>query len=146
MKRGQISLDFLFAVTLIGITALNIVYVASSERVHSETFDTVSKLKAFSIDVRDSVVKVYSSGNGFTLRKDLPMELGAGDNVTLVLAPPDKLLINATIGGRRYSVIQKVPLSLHRKSSVVLTSENRAFLIRAQYNETGGWIDVTLST
>lgn len=101
MRKGQISLDFLFAVTLIAITMVNLVHIASIEQAHSEAFDTVAKLKAFSIDVRDTVVKAYAVGDGFTVRKRLPIELDSGgDEVTIkLIAPPSNITIDAYIGG-----------------------------------------------
>ncbi|WP_297089726.1 hypothetical protein [Thermococcus sp.] len=145
MKRGQISLDFLFAVTLITITMLNLVYIADSERAHSETFDTIAKLKAFSIDVRDSVVKVYTAGDGFTVRKELPINLDAGDKVTVSLLAPDSVVVNATIGGKGYRVAQRSPVPIYENTSVTLTGADRDFSIVATYNETEGRLDVTLS-
>jgi len=146
MKRGQISLDFLFAITLITLTMVNVVYIANSERAHSETFDTVTKLKAFSIDIRDTVVKVYSSGDGFSVRKGFPIELGEGDRVNVSLITPNSLIVNASIGQRSYIIVQQIPIILHENSSVILTRERTEFVITADYDETEGRLDVVLSS
>ena len=145
MKRGQISLDFLFAVTLITITMLNLVYIADSERAHSETFDTIAKLKAFSVDIRDSVVKVYAAGDGFTVRKELPIKLSSGDRVAVSLVTPNSIVVNASLGGRGYTVVQRSPVPIYRNSSVTLTDTKGDFGIVATYNETEGRLDVVLS-
>lgn len=146
MKRGQISLDFLFAITLITITMVNLVYIANSEVAHSETFDAATKLKAFSVDVRDSVVKVYSAGDGFSIRKELPIELNAGEGVTITLdSSTNTVIVNATLGGRTYRVNQPSPVPIGRDSSVTLTDTKRDFWIVAEYNETEGRLDVFLS-
>ncbi|WP_240911977.1 MULTISPECIES: hypothetical protein [unclassified Thermococcus] len=147
MKRGQISLDFLFAVTLITLTMVNLVYIASSETTHAETFDAVAKLKAFSIDVRDSVVKVYAVGDGFSVKKELPMDLDSGDKVTITLVPSnDTIMISATIAGRKYLVIQNSPVPIYRESSVTLTEADREFQIAATYNEMEGRLYVDISS
>ncbi|WP_240920769.1 hypothetical protein [Thermococcus sp. CX2] len=135
--RAQISLDFLFAVTLITLTMVNLVYIASSETSYAETFDVITKLKVFSIDVRDSVTKVYAVGDGFSIKKELSMSLDAGDKVTVTLVPSnDTIMINATIAGRKYLVIQKSPVPIYRESSVTLTAAKKEFHIVATYNET----------
>jgi hypothetical protein len=147
MKRGQISLDFLFAVTLIALTMVNLVYIANSERSHAETFDTATKLKIFSVDVRDSLTKVYAAGNGFTLRKEAPFTLQGGDYINITLSPVDNLInVTAVVGGETYRVVQKSPVPILRESSVKLTPENPEFYITAQYNETEGRLYVRVSS
>ncbi|ANF22691.1 hypothetical protein [Thermococcus piezophilus] len=145
--RAQISLDLLFAVTLITLTIVNLAYIASSETSYAETFDVITNLKVFSIDVRDSVAKVYAVGDGFSIRKELPMSLNEGDKVTVTLVPSnDTIMISATIAGRKYLVIQNSPVPIYRESSVTLTEADREFQIVAKYNETEGRLYVDVSS
>ncbi|ASI98346.1 hypothetical protein [Thermococcus celer] len=146
MRKGQISLDFLFAVTLIAITMVNLVHIASIEQAHSEAFDTVAKLKAFSIDVRDTVVKAYAVGDGFTVRKRLPIELDSGDEVTIKLIAPSNITIDAYIGGESYHVVQRAQVPIYKNSKVTLTATNMEFNVTATYNEAEGRVDVVLSS
>jgi len=147
MKKGQISLDFLFAATLIALTLVNLVYIGNSEISHAETFDIITKLKVFSIDIKDSIVKVYAAGDGFSVRKELPITLNAGDKVTVTLVPSnDTIMVNATIAGRKYLVIHNSPVPIYRESSVTLTDVDREFQIVATYNETEGRMYVGISS
>ncbi len=147
MKRGQISLDFLFAVTLIAITMVNLVYIANSERSHAETFDTATKLKIFSVDVRDSLAKVYAAGSGFTLKKTAPFTLRGGDYINITLSPTGNMInVTAVVDGEMYKVVQKSPVPILMGSSVTLTPENPEFHITAEYNETEGRLYVWISS
>ncbi len=148
MRKGQISLDFLFAVTLIAITMVNLVHIASIEQAHSEAFDTVAKLKAFSIDVRDTVVKAYAVGDGFTVRKRLPIELDSGgDEVTIKLIAPSNITIDAYIGGGVLPRGSEAQVPIYKNSKVTLTATNMEFNVTATYNEAeGGRVDVVLSS
>ncbi|WP_054841100.1 hypothetical protein [Thermococcus peptonophilus] len=70
MGRGQLSIDVIFALTLITLTVLSLVSLASHQVESAELMDKTSKLKVFAIDLRDTVVKVYSSGGpGFSVKK-----------------------------------------------------------------------------
>ena len=146
MKRGQISLDFIFAITLVTLTMINLVYIASSETTYAETFDVATKLKAFSIELRDSVVKVYAVGDGFSVKKELPIDLNLGDKVTVTLVSSnDTIVVNATISGKKYLVIQNSPVPIYRDSSVTLTENDRDFEISATYEAAEGRLYVDVS-
>ncbi len=146
MKRGQISLDFLFAVTLIALTMVNLVYIANSERSHAETFDTATKIKIFSVDVRDSLAKVYAVGDGFKVRKNAPFKLYEGDYINITLSPTGNLInVTAVVSGEIYQVTQKSPIPIWRKSSVKLTPSDPEFYITAEYNRTEGRLYVQVS-
>ncbi len=145
--RGQISLDFLFAVTLMALLTLNLVYIGTSQRTGAEAFDVTTKLKVFSIDVRDSVTKVYSIGSGFEVKKEIPFELKNGDYVIVRLNnATDSVQIAAQIGGKEYYVEQKLQVPLYKESVILLQAgSGTSFWIRGIYNETEGRVDVVLS-
>ena len=127
--KAQISIDFLIALTLITITAVNLISLGLSQMKDAETFDTSSKLKVFAIDVRDTVAKVYSSGRGFKIRKSWPFNLGPGDNITIALQTPGMLNITAFIGGEKYIVIEKLQVPITQNTSVILQINSPDFWI-----------------
>ncbi|MBP1911751.1 hypothetical protein [Thermococcus stetteri] len=146
MKKGQLSIDFMFAVVLVMITVLDLVYIASGEQARAEDFDVAAKVKAFTIDVRDTVVKVYSMGDGYKVRKEVPLNLGPGDSVSVVLDSADnKIKILARVGEKSYYSEQRVPVPVYESSSVTLNSVSRDFWIVAEYNKTEGKTYVTFS-
>ncbi|MDI3475312.1 MAG: hypothetical protein PWQ79_621 [Thermococcaceae archaeon] len=146
MARAQVSIDFLFAVVLVMLTVLNLVYIATGERAQAEEFDLLAKLKVFTVDVRDTTVKVYSVGDGFRVRKELPIELKPGEWVVVALnSKTDKVVVTAKIGGKSYKTEQKLSVPIYEDSSVNLTSGNSVFWIEAEYDKTGGKTNVTLS-
>ena len=146
MRRGQISVDFLFAVTLVMLTVLNLVYVATNETTQAENFDTLSKLRVFSIDVRDSVAKVYSVGSGFKIKKEAPLKLEPGDWVRVKLDnATNKVVITAHIGEKDYYTAQKLPVPIGEDSEVLLTQTHESFWITAEYNEEEGRLYVKVS-
>ena len=146
MRKGQISLDFLFAVTLISILTLNLVYIGTTQKTQAETFDLTTKAKVFAIDVRDSVAKVYAMGDGFKVKKDLPFRLQSGDSVVVLLDNvTDVIVIMGTVGGKRFYVEQKSQIPIYVRSKVVLTTGHSSFWVRAVYNKTEGRLYVELS-
>ncbi|AMQ18916.1 hypothetical protein [Thermococcus peptonophilus] len=143
MGRGQLSIDVIFALTLITLTVLSLVSLASHQVESAELMDKTSKLKVFAIDLRDTVVKVYSSGPGFSVKKTVPMNLSAGDEITVVLnSTSGRLEVSAVIGGERYRVYQNLPVPLVATSSVTLNSASPDLWVYATYNQTAGAIDV----
>ncbi len=145
MKRGQLSLDLLFAVTLIAITMLNIIYTADEQITYTQTLDVTARLKIFSIDLRDTVIKAYSIGEGYSLRKQVPFTLNAGDNIIVTLnSTLNVLQINATIDNVRYYVVQNITVPIYVDSRVVLNSTVTSFWI--EVNRTGDVIYVTFRT
>ncbi len=145
MRRGQLSLDLLFAVTLIAITMLNVIYTANEQIAYTQTLDTTARLKIFSISLRDSIVKAYAMGNGYSVRKTLPFSLNAGDSMTIVLNSTANILqVNATIDGVSYYIVQNITVPLHVTSNITLTSATTEFWIYA--NRTGDEVYVTLRT
>lgn len=146
MKKGQLSIDFMFAVVLVMITVLDLIYIASSEQARAEDFDVAAKVKAFTIDIRDSVVKGYSIGDGYKIRKEVPLELSSGDSVTVILdQDTNTVKVLASVGGKSYYSEQKVPIPIYRSSSVILTSANEDLWIVVDYNEGEGKTYVTIS-
>ncbi|WP_297504091.1 hypothetical protein [Thermococcus sp.] len=143
MKRAQLSIDLLFAVTLISLTILSLVSMSVHEAQGARTLDTMAKLKVFTIDLRDTVTKVYSTGQGFAVRKDSPILLAAGDIINVTLnASSDQVEVSALIGGRRYFTAQKLQVPLVSDSNVTLSSSNEIMWVVAAYNETVGMVDV----
>ncbi|WP_324735173.1 hypothetical protein VFC49_08430 [Thermococcus sp. SY098] len=72
MKKGQLSLDLLFAVLLIIVTLTNLTYMATSEISHAESFDTFTKVRLFSSTLVDHSAKVYAIGEGYKVREVAP--------------------------------------------------------------------------
>ncbi|AEK73037.1 hypothetical protein GQS_05685 [Thermococcus sp. 4557] len=146
MRRGQISLDFLFAVTLVMITMLNVVYIANSERGNAETFDTVSRLKVFSVDVRDTVAKVYASGDGFSVRKTAPFTLKSGEKIVVRLKADDNTItVIGIIGGKRYTIVQKSPVPIYQDDSIQLSSNRAEIWIVAREEEGKTYVELQAS-
>jgi hypothetical protein len=146
MRKGQVSIDLLFAVTLMMLTVLNLVYIASSQTTQAESFDTLTKVKVFSVSLRDTVTKVYAVGDGFKVRMEFPIELKSGDSVIIELDnSTDKLEVVANIGGKMYTIYQDIPFSLTKSSKITLTPENRYFWVVGEYDEKEGKLYVTLS-
>ncbi|AFL94975.1 hypothetical protein CL1_0770 [Thermococcus cleftensis] len=145
MRKGQISLDFLFAVTLVMITMLNVVYIATSEKGNAETFDVTARLKVFSVDIRDTVAKVYASGDGFSVRKTSPFPLKSGEGIVIRLnADDDTITVIGIIGGNTYTVVQKSPVPIYTDSSVQLNQDTDEVWIVAR--EEGGVTYVEIQT
>ncbi|NJE05779.1 hypothetical protein E3E36_06400 [Thermococcus sp. M36] len=145
MGRGQITIDLLFAITLVTITMLSLVSFAVSERASATVLDTGAKLKVFSVELRDAVVKAYSGGGGFRLKKVSPIPLSAGDNITVSFdGNRNRIVIDASIGGRKYRVVQNSMIPFHENSTVVLTQNNTEFWVAVVYNQTEGLLHVRL--
>ncbi|BAD85855.1 hypothetical protein, conserved [Thermococcus kodakarensis KOD1] len=143
MGRGQLSIDVIFAFTLITLTVLSLVSLASRQVESAELTDKTSKLKVFAIDLRDTVTKVYSSGPGFSVKKTVPMNLRAGDKITVVLnSTSGRLDVSAVIGGEHYRVYQNLPVPLVATTNVTLNSTSPDLWVYATYNQTAGAIDV----
>jgi uncharacterized protein (UPF0333 family) len=145
MKRGQLSLDLMFAVTLIMLTLVSALSLASHQEESARTLDSASKLKVFAIDIRDTVIKAYASGPGFTIKKRYPYELKGNDEVLIVLNSTDnRLEVSAKLDGSTYTVYQDIPIKLVATTSVILNSTVRTFNVTVHYNETAGAVDVRL--
>ncbi len=145
MKRGQLSLDLLFAVTLISITMLNVIYTANEQIAYTQTLDTTAKLKIFSISLRDTIVKVYAVGDGYSVKKKLPFSLNPGDSVRIVLnSTSNTLQINATLDNVAYYIVQNITIPVYVTSNITLTYTATEFWIYA--NRTGEVTYVTLKT
>jgi len=143
MRRAQITFDFLIAIMLITVTVAGIVSIASGEIANARTFDTASKLKVLAVDLRDTVVQLYSTGGGFTVRKEVPFEINSGDSVTITLnATTNSVEITAKLGGKSYRVAQKLQVPLYETSSITLSSGEREFNVTAQ--NVGGEVHVLL--
>ena len=146
MKRGQISIDLLFAVTLVSLTMLSLVSIATQETVASSTLDATAKLKVFSIDLRDTIVKAYSLGTGFSVQKRLPFILGSDDEVRIILNSTNgNLVIYATLDGRSYNTTQRIAVPITRDSSITLYPNDTTFWISIVYNKTEGTVNVLLT-
>ena len=144
MRRGQISIDFLFAITLISITLLNMVYIANMQKSHAETFDVTTRLKVFSVGIRDSVAKVYAVGNGFALKKGSPFNLNKGDSITIQLVSgANKIVVTGYINGKKYVTVQRSPVPIYQNQSITMTPDKSEIWIKAQ--DKGGKTYVELS-
>ncbi|CAD5243409.1 hypothetical protein [Thermococcus camini] len=146
MRKGQISLDFLFAVTLVMITMLNVVYIATSEKGNAETFDVTARLKVFSVDIRDTVAKVYASGNGFSVRKTSPFPLKSGERIVVRLKAEDNTItVIGVIGGKRYTVVQKSPVPIYQDDSIQLNPTRDEIWIVAREEEGKTYVELQTS-
>ena len=133
MRRGQITFDFLIAIMLITVTVAGVVSVASGETRNARTFDTAVKLKVLAVDVRDTVTQVYAAGDGFTVKKEIPFELKAGDSVTITLnSTSGTVEITALIGGKTFRVGQRLPVPISSTSSITLGPGEREFNVTAR--------------
>ncbi|QDA30676.1 hypothetical protein FH039_02285 [Thermococcus indicus] len=117
--RAQLSLDLLFAVTLIMLTVVSLINLSNQEIMGAKTFDKQTRLKVFAIDLRDTVTKAYSAGPGFSVRKDFPIPLAGSDVVTVTLnATSNMLKVDALISGRRYVTYESIPVPVKRTTTV----------------------------
>lgn len=146
MRKAQLSLDLLFAVTLMTLTVVSLISLATHEVEGARAFDASTRLKVFTIDLRDTVTKVYAAGDGFAVRKTIPFELKSGEYVKVILnATSNELKVEAEINGGKYTTVQRIPVPLISNSTVTLTPSNNELWIVCQYNETAGGIDVKVS-
>ncbi|HII60342.1 hypothetical protein [Pyrococcus horikoshii] len=128
--RSQVSIDFLIALTLVTITALNLISLGLTQMEEAKSFDLSSKVKVFAIDVRDTVTKVYSCGEGFAVKKTWPFELNPGDEIIVSLETSGIVNVTLITGGKRYTVIERLQVPIAENSSVILTTEKRNFWIK----------------
>ncbi|NJE54614.1 hypothetical protein [Thermococcus sp. 21S9] len=141
--RGQISLDLLFAVAIISITMLSVMNVALSEKTETEVLGTSAQLKAFAIDLRGTVARLYSSP-GMTVVKEAPVELGPGDWINVTLTADGYLRVRAQIGGREYVVVEKLQVPPGTTSSVLLTQSAPVFKVSSRRSPDG--VEVVVET
>ena len=147
MRRAQLSIDLLFAVTLVSLTVVGLIGLSTQEIEGTKTFDAITQLKVFSVDLRDTVSKVYSVGDGFSIRKDAPFPLGPGENLTVTLnSTSNRMEIVAVIDGRTYKTEQQLQVPIISNSSVTLNSTIKSLWVVAKYNETLGMVDVKVQT
>jgi len=146
MRRGgQITFDFMIAFMLISVTVAGAVSLANGELSTATTLDKTARLKAFAVDVRDTVTKVYSIGGGFTVVKDCPIELGKGDSISITLnSSSNSVTVEAVLSGKRYLVVQRLQVPVYTTTSVTLDGERSSFNITAVYNAAEGRTYVTL--
>ena len=141
--RGQVSLDLLFAVAIIAITMLSVMNVALSEKTEADVLGTSAQLKAFAIDLRGTVARLYSSP-GMTVIKESPIELGPDDSINVTLTAGGYLRIRAHIGGREYVIVQKLQVPPGTTSSVLLTRAAPEFKVSSRRSPDG--VQVVLET
>jgi len=141
--RGQVSLDLLFAVAIIAITMLSVMNVALSERTETEVTGTAAQLKAFAIDLRGTVARLYTSP-GMTVVKESPVKLGPGDSINVTLTEDGYIRIKAQISGREYVLVQKLQVPPGTTSSVVLTQAAPEFKVSSRRSPDG--VQVILET
>jgi len=139
MKKGQLSLDLLFAVLLIIVTITNITYLATSEITHAESFDTFTKVKLFSSTLVDHSAKVYAIGEGYKIREVAP-DLNGGTIRIIFDGTTNRIIVNATVNDRSFWITKNstVPLC----NSTVNLNSNEEFWIVAYYNTTEGMLYV----
>ncbi|AIU69573.1 hypothetical protein TEU_04025 [Thermococcus eurythermalis] len=140
--RGQISLDLLFAVTIISITMLSVMNVALSEKAEAEVVGASTQLKAFALDLRGTVARLYAAP-GMTVMKTAPLELQPGDLINVTLKSDGRLIVKAHIDGRDYVVIQELQVFPGVDSSVVLTPSREEFKIKSRRLPDGVEVTVT---
>ncbi|WP_457741968.1 hypothetical protein [Thermococcus sp.] len=136
--RGQISLDLLFAVMLVSLTVIGLVGWGMNQAGETTTIGKAAQLKVLAVDVRDSVAKVYASGPGFTVIKELPFQLGTGEWVNITLYKNQTLLVRAELGGKEYRVVERLQVPVGVTSSVLLLPGNETFQITSVRLSTGG--------
>ena len=136
--RGQISLDLLFAVMLVSLTVIGLVGWGMNQAGETTTMGKAAQLKVLAVDVRDSVAKVYASGPGFTVIKELPFQLKTGEWVNITLYENQTLLVRAELGGKEYRVVERLQVPVGVTSSVLLLPGNETFQITAVRLNTGG--------
>ncbi|WP_297534614.1 hypothetical protein [Thermococcus sp.] len=136
--RGQISLDLLFAVMLVSLTVIGLVGWGMNQAGETTTMGKAAQLKVLAVDVRDSVAKVYASGPGFTVIKELPFQLKTGEWVNITLYKNQTLLVRAELGGKEYRVVERLQVPVGVTSSVLLLPGNETFQITAVRLNTGG--------
>jgi len=141
--RGQLSLDLLFAVTLVSLTVISMISLADHEVESAKVFDVSAKLKVFTIDLRDTVIKVYAAGDGFAVKKTSPLKLKSGEYIKVILnESSNELEVEAKINGKTYVTVQKIPVPIVSNSTVTLIPANEELWIVCKYNTTIGEMDV----
>ncbi len=130
--RGQITIDFLFAITLVAITTMGLVSFGNHARLQADVIGQQANLRVLAITARDDVAKVYSAGPGFTLVENVPFRLGPGDNVLVTLnETSDSVVVTGDFGGNVYRTEMKLQVPLVNTTSVTLTSQRTGFNLTA---------------
>jgi len=144
--RGQISLDAIFAVTLVTLTILSLVSLSTHAVGGAEPLNRAAQLKVFAISLRDTVVQVYSTTGNFSVRKELPFRLSQGEWVNVTLnATTGTLWVVARIKGEEYITMEKIPVFVESTTSVILAPENETLWVVGRYDSEKGVMDVKLS-
>ncbi|WP_456367037.1 hypothetical protein [Thermococcus sp.] len=140
MRRGgQITFDFMIAFMLISVTVAGAVSLTNGELSTANTIDKTARLKAFAVDIRDTVTKVYSIGGGFTVVKNCPIELGKGDSISVTLnSSSNAVTVEAVLSGKRYLVVQRLQVPVYTTTSVTLDEKRSSFNVTAVYNAAEG--------
>ncbi|ASJ16876.1 hypothetical protein A3L04_07210 [Thermococcus chitonophagus] len=144
MKFGQLSIDFLFAITLVTLLSVGIIGIGLQETKNSKALSIASEVKVFAISVRDLITKAYSMGPGYSVKMTLPFSISPGDFVNVSLSG-NVLSIYANISGTMYSTSLKIPVGVTSNTSVLLTENSPSFWIIVFYNETEGGVDVKVA-
>jgi len=139
--RGQVSIDLLFALAIVAITMLSLVNIAAGEYREAQVIDASAQLRAFAIDLRGTVARLYSSP-GMTVIKEAPLPLGPGEWINVTLREDGYLRISARIGNLDYTVVQELQVPPGRTSSVLLTANASRFAMTSRWGENG--VEVTL--
>jgi len=143
--RAQISLDAIFAFTLITLTVLSLVNLSAQEVGGVKSLDTAAQLKVFAISLRDAVVQVYSTEGNVSLRKELPFNLSSGEWVNVTLNSTGTLWVVARIRGKTYVTMERVPVFIGSSTEVSLGPGSDVLWVVGRYNDTTGVTDVRLS-
>ncbi|MFA4668959.1 hypothetical protein QDY65_00175 [Pyrococcus kukulkanii] len=143
--KGQLSVDILFAVMLVTITVVSIINLGTQEVRGAKIMDVSSKLRVFSIDIRDTVMKLYSLGPGFKVRKESPFPLEGNDYILVIInSTSSEVQVKAHIEGSTYYTVQRLQIPIKSTTFANLTAENSEFWIVSTV--TGGATDVKVST
>jgi len=143
VKKGQLTIDFLFAFTLVILTVLNLIYLSGMNYSHSQTLDVSARLSAFATDLQNTVARVYSSGNGYSAIVFAPLNLSGSDRIVVVLDNvTNRIVISAVIGGSNYTVIRKSPVPLYVRSEETLNATKKSLWVVARLNPLEGQLYV----
>ncbi|AAL81634.1 hypothetical protein PFDSM3638_07600 [Pyrococcus furiosus DSM 3638] len=121
--KAQLSIDFIFAMTLLLIFSLGLMSFAFEEKEEVETLNHAAKVRVFAISLRDMINKVYAMGPGFAVVKDIPFTLGSKDNVTITVSTERKVTVVAYIEGKKYTVTETLQVPIFENTSVIIENE-----------------------
>ncbi|NPA48189.1 MAG: hypothetical protein GXO14_06060 [Thermococci archaeon] len=131
--RGQVTVDFMFAITIIALTVAGLVSFGHNMAIQTNTLRSQTDLRILTISVRDDVAKVYAAGPGFTMKVQLPFRLQSGDQVNVTLnKTTDSVAVSALLGGSLYRTSLRLQVPLAKTTKVTLTPARTSFNVTAR--------------